>query len=70
MFLVDAILACLPMINAHKVHGLWGAIIVYMVVLANLRATDRWAVRNGWRWGRAGLKLLIWAAAIVLVSII
>jgi hypothetical protein len=69
MFFVDVILACLPMLNAQRVHGLWGAIIVYLVVLATLRTADRLAVRKGWRWGRAALKLAIWAMATALVSI-
>jgi hypothetical protein len=57
------------MLNANRVHGLWGAIIVYLVVLAVLRTADGWAIRNGWQLGRWLLKIVIWVVATALVSI-
>jgi hypothetical protein len=69
VFFIDVLIACLPMLNANSVHGLWAAIIVYLVVLATLRSADGWAVRKGWRWGRWILKIAIYAVATGLVSI-
>ena len=59
MFFVDMFLACLPMLNANRIHGLWVAVIVYLVALASLRSADNWAVRNGWKWRRFSLKILV-----------
>jgi hypothetical protein len=33
MFFLDLILACLPMLNAQRFHGLWTAIAVFLLVL-------------------------------------
>jgi hypothetical protein len=69
-FFVDVLIACLPMLNANRLHGLWGAIIVYLIVLATLRSADGWAVRKSWRWaGRLLLKIVIYVVATGLVSV-
>ena len=70
MFFLDFVLACLPMLNAQRVHGLWAAIAVFLLVFWILRVADRHSVSRGWKWQRYGVKalILVIAEGVVLLS--
>jgi hypothetical protein len=69
-FLIDVLIACLPMMFANQVHGLWAAILVYLIVLASLRGADHWALQRKWGvFGRAIPKIAIFVIAEGLISL-
>jgi len=69
MFLLNVVLACLPMIDARVHHGTTIAIIVYCIGLFVFWKLDNWASEKNWGLAtKLGLKLpalaIIWAAVL------
>jgi hypothetical protein len=69
-FLVDVLLAGVPMVEAYGHHGWLAGIAIFLLVLSVLRVADKLAVerRYGFLW-RILLKLFILIAAQGLVAI-
>jgi hypothetical protein len=45
-YLVDVLIACLPMLDGNRIHGPMIAFVVYLIALVSLRTADNWAVRK------------------------
>lgn len=61
-FVIDLLLAAVPMIDAIILRhgGGWTTYIIFWVVFAAFRISDRWAMRRQWSiWKRAALKVPI-----------
>ncbi len=61
-FILDTLLALLPMLHVEKSHGEgWFIYVIYWFVLGFLRGVDRWAVRqkNYSIWSRVALKVVV-----------